>query len=85
MIVDHCDRGFEQPRDWPQNFSKSVVKEDGASSATVFGPTSASRRRASPLVKPVGLLAAATVSGGNAWLIVSAPRPCGASAGITIP
>ena len=43
----------------PQNFEKKPRHLDGVRSLTVFEPNSARRRRASALVKPIGIVAVA--------------------------
>jgi hypothetical protein len=45
----------------PQNFERKTRHLDGVRSLTVFEPNSARRRRASPLVKPIGIVAVAAV------------------------
>jgi hypothetical protein len=43
----------------PQNFERKTRHLDGVRSLTVFEPNSARRRRASPPVKPIGIVAVA--------------------------
>jgi hypothetical protein len=45
----------------PQNFEKKTRHLDGVRSLTVFEPNSARRWRASPPVKPIGIVAVAAV------------------------
>jgi hypothetical protein len=44
-----------------QNFERKTRHLGGVRSLTVFGPNSARRRRASALVKPIGIVAVAAV------------------------
>ena len=45
----------------PQNFERKTRHLGGVRSLTAFEPNSARRRRASPVVKPVGIVAVAAV------------------------